>query len=215
MGFQPATLPIQLLFIRRTYLTFHTLHSTFHIPHSTFHVPHYKSLSACERSVSICRANGAICGSPSPRMASVSICAICGRINHPACSLAHCALICRPQIPPICTDELDNAESFFEHETRRSPTDRMGGNLTNLTNADMRNAFGVWNLTNAYPIKHRRCFSQTSFDGFVRFVFFKISTRMASAVRSVGEYLRAAWPLNISHPTSTIPLSPLSRGLSP
>ena len=40
----------------------------------------------------------------SARMASVSICGICGRINHPACSLAHCALICRPQISPICTD---------------------------------------------------------------------------------------------------------------
>lgn len=70
MGFQPATLPIQSLpiqsfFIRRTY--------------STLNTQHHKPLSACERSVSICRANGAICGSPSPRMASVSICAICGR----------------------------------------------------------------------------------------------------------------------------------------
>ena len=114
-------------------------------------------------------------------------------------------------------------------------------NLTNLTNADMRNAFGVWNLTN--DDRRRTMISsqssllpvgqcgfagslppfgqyashvireilntggvsfQWSFVRFVRFVFFKISTRMASvlicAIRGRIFLCRMA----TQHPTSNI-----------
>ena len=100
------------------------LHSIFHTPHPTFHI--INPLSACERSVSICRANGAICGRPSPRMASVSICGICGRIF--LCRMARVQFVRCP--PPTamasgskntdCTDAHGSiiTDHFFCAQTR-------------------------------------------------------------------------------------------------
>ncbi len=53
-------------------------------------------------------------------------------------------------------------------------TDRIGGNLTNLTNADIINTNGVS--------------FQWSFVRFVRFVFFKRSTRMANSTLRIQQY---------------------------
>ena len=56
------------------------------------------------------------------RMASVLIWEIRGRIKHPACSLAHCALSCRPQISRISTDFSHTKQAHrvtFSHTTLR------------------------------------------------------------------------------------------------
>ena len=45
-----------------------------------------------------------------PHGICVDLCDLWENKKHPACSLAHCALICRPQISQISTDELDYAE---------------------------------------------------------------------------------------------------------
>ena len=82
-----------------------------------------------------------------PRMASVSICAICGRIK-----------TSNLFISALCAYFYSHRSHRFPQMSWTTPSLFLNTNLTNLTNADIRNAFGVWNLTNAYSIKHRWCF---------------------------------------------------------